>query len=98
MHPKRQPLAATLLRSALAVALLASIVVFVAAQVLPGAGSLAVLGYTVLAALAIATLVALRLAIGQWILRRGGTDTQWFWLRNEPRGLDAMRRDESARS
>jgi hypothetical protein len=98
MHPNRQPLAAPLLRAALAAALIATIVVFIAAQVAPGASSLAVLAYTVLAALVLAALVALRLAVGQWILRKGGTDTRWFWFRSEPRGLDAMRRNEKARS
>jgi hypothetical protein len=96
MHQDRQSLAATLLRATLAAALIAAIVVFIAAQVLPGTSSLAALGYTALAALIVTAVIALRLAIGQWILRRGGTDTQWFWFNSEPRGLEAMRRDENA--
>lgn len=97
MHKHRRPLASTLLRAALAAGLIGAMIAFVAAQALPGVGSLAVLGYTVLAGLIVVTLVALRLAVGQWVLRRGGTDTQWFWFSGEPRGLEAMRRDENAR-
>jgi hypothetical protein len=96
MHADRQPFAATVLRVALAAALIAAIVVYIAAQVAPGVSSLAVLGYTALAGLSVVALVALRLAFGQWILRLGGTDTQWLWFRSEPRGLEAMRRDENA--
>ena len=37
----------------------------------------------------------------QFILRKGGTDTQWFWFSGEPRGLAALRKgqrvDEHAR-
>jgi hypothetical protein len=31
------------------------------------------------------------LQFAQFILRMGGTDTQWFWFSSEPRGLVAMR-------
>ena len=38
----------------------------------------------------------------QFILRKGGTDTQWFWFSCEPRGLAALRKgqrvDEHARA
>ncbi|MEY2690418.1 MAG: hypothetical protein RL375_4618, partial [Pseudomonadota bacterium] len=27
----------------------------------------------------------------QWVLRHGGTDTQWFWFPSDPRGLDRLR-------
>lgn len=29
--------------------------------------------------------------LAQFILRNGGTDTQWFWFRSEPPGLTALR-------
>jgi hypothetical protein len=31
------------------------------------------------------------LTIYQWILRKGGTDTAWFWFSSEPKGLMALR-------
>ncbi len=32
------------------------------------------------------------LTLMQWILRRGGTDTQWLWFASEPDGLVRQRR------
>jgi hypothetical protein len=31
------------------------------------------------------------LNISQWVLRKGGTDTAWFWFNGEPKGLMAVR-------
>lgn len=31
------------------------------------------------------------LNVYQWALRKGGTDTAWFWFNSEPKGLMAMR-------
>jgi hypothetical protein len=42
--------------------------------------------------LALLTLLAIgSLQFSQFILRKGGTDAQWFWLSSEPRGLVALR-------
>jgi hypothetical protein len=46
-----------------------------------------------LAALA-ANLVGLSviyLNVYEWVLRKGGTDTAWFWFNTEPKGLMAVR-------
>ena len=46
-----------------------------------------------LAALAV-TLVGLSviyLNVYEWVLRKGGTDTAWFWFNTEPKGLMAVR-------
>jgi hypothetical protein len=32
------------------------------------------------------------LQVMQWVLRKGGTDTQWFWFASEPKGLVHLRR------
>jgi hypothetical protein len=32
----------------------------------------------------------------QWVLRRGGIDTQWLWFRSDPPGLDRMRGKDQA--
>lgn len=35
------------------------------------------------------------LQFSQFILRAGGTDAQWFWFPSEPRGLLALREQQS---
>ena len=41
--------------------------------------------------LAAVLLALLNLHLGQWVLRKGGTDPQWFWFKSEPQGLIALR-------
>jgi hypothetical protein len=36
------------------------------------------------------------LAMGQWALRHGGTDAQWFWFPSEPKGLVQQREAQAA--
>jgi hypothetical protein len=31
------------------------------------------------------------LNVYQWVLRKGGVDTAWFWFNSEPKGLKAVR-------
>jgi hypothetical protein len=31
------------------------------------------------------------LNVYQWVLRKGGTDTAWFWFNSEPKGFMALR-------
>lgn len=35
------------------------------------------------------------LQFSQFILRAGGTDAQWFWFPSEPKGLAALREQQS---
>ena len=46
-----------------------------------------------LAALAVnlVGLSVIYLNVYEWILRKGGTDTAWFWFNTEPKGLMALR-------
>ena len=46
-----------------------------------------------LAALAVnlVGLSVIYLNVYQWVLRKGGTDTAWFWFSSEPKGLIALR-------
>ncbi len=46
-----------------------------------------------LAALAVnlVGLCVIYLNVYQWVLRKGGTDTSWFWFNTEPKGLMAMK-------
>ncbi len=46
----------------------------------------------VLGGLLAASLAAVAsLTLWQWVLRKGGTDTQWFWFARDPAGLQAQR-------
>jgi hypothetical protein len=45
-----------------------------------------------LAVLVVASVCSLQFS--QFILRLGGTDTQWFWFSGEPRGLAALRKGQ----
>ena len=79
----------------LALALLFGIVV-VAAQDLASNMSLAKLFayfFIGLAALAVnlVGLSVIYLNVYQWALRKGGTDTAWFWFSSEPKGLIVLR-------
>ena len=47
-------------------------------------GAAALLGVLVVATIA-------KLVLGQFILRKGGTDVQWFWFSGEPLGLEHLR-------
>jgi hypothetical protein len=46
-----------------------------------------------LAALAVnlVGLSVIYLNVYEWVLRKGGTDTAWFWFNSEPKGLMALR-------
>ena len=49
--------------------------------------------FLVLAAFAVnlVGLSVIYLNVYQWVLRKGGTDTAWFWFNSEPKGLMALR-------
>jgi len=78
-----------------ALALLVGIVVVAAQDLAPNMSyaKLFVYIFLGLAALAV-TLVGLSviyLNVYEWVLRKGGTDTAWFWFNSEPKGLMAVR-------
>ena len=78
-----------------ALALLVGIVVVAAQDLAPNMSYAKLFAYIFigLAALAV-TLVGLSviyLNVYEWVLRKGGTDTAWFWFNSEPKGLLAVR-------
>ena len=78
-----------------ALALLVGIVVVAAQDLAPNMSyaKLFVYIFLGLAPLAV-TLVGLSviyLNVYEWVLRKGGTDTAWFWFNGEPKGLMAVR-------
>lgn len=81
-----------------AVAIVA-LVALPARQLAPGIALNALLLYCALGVAAVfAVLVVaavLSLQFSQLILRRGGTDAQWFWFSGEPKGLAALRKGQT---
>ena len=95
------PPIATWLRLLLALAALAGLAAWAAPSLAPGlprwqAAALGLAGALVMGlAVTAAALVMARL--GQWVLRRGGTDTAWLGLPDDPPGLQRPpRRSEHA--
>ena len=87
------PLAAT--KAAIAVVLLAAVASVAGAQLVPDMPFATVLLWSALGALAmfgvVTTAAVVVLTFQQFILRHGGTDTQWFWFSEEPPGLAEQR-------
>ncbi|MFM8152448.1 MAG: hypothetical protein ACKN8Y_03715, partial [Polynucleobacter victoriensis] len=75
----------------LALALLIGIIVVAAQDLAPNISYAKLFAYVFfgLAALAInlVGLSVIYLNVYQWVLRKGGTDTAWFWFSSEPKGL-----------
>lgn len=64
-----------------------------------GLGTLALYvlaGWGVLAGLMLLLVVntAISTWVNQWILRKGGTDTQWLWFPSDPPGVQGARKDK----
>lgn len=47
-----------------------------------------------LALVLVAILAIVSAQLAQFVLRKGGTDTQWFWFRREPPGLEKLRKGD----
>ena len=80
----------------LATVLLAALAGVAGSQIVPGWSLVRVLLSSALgAAVLVAALVVAAiawLALGQFILRKGGTDVQWLWFPGDPPGLEDLRR------
>jgi hypothetical protein len=78
-----------------ALALLVGIVVVAAQDLAPNMSYVKLFAYIFvgLAALAVnlVGLSVIYLNVYEWVLRKGGTDTAWFWFNGEPKGLMAVR-------
>ncbi|MBC7575351.1 MAG: hypothetical protein H7244_13575 [Herminiimonas sp.] len=85
----------TIVKTLTATGALAALATIAGQALAPQLPLVAVLAYAAvgsIALLAMLTVLAiLMLTIYQWILRMGGTDTQWFWFSNDPRGLVQLR-------
>ena len=78
-----------------ALALLVGIVVVAAQDLAPNITYAKLFAYIFIGLAALAVnlvgLSVIYLNISQWVLRKGGTDTAWFWFNSEPKGLMALR-------
>jgi ABC-type multidrug transport system permease subunit len=86
----------------LAASLLAILAGVAGAQLVPNLPLALVLLYSVLGAVALLVIMVVvttaTLTLAQFILRKGGTDPQWFWFNSEPPGLVQLRAQEKAES
>lgn len=61
----------------------------------PGVSMPTVLLYSAVGAVALFSILVVAaiasLTLRQFILRKGGTDIQWFWFSGEPKGLEQLR-------
>ena len=78
-----------------ALALLVGIVVVAAQDLAPNMSYAKLFAYIFIGLAALAVnlvgLSVIYLNVYEWVLRKGGTDTAWFWFNGEPKGLMAVR-------
>jgi predicted membrane channel-forming protein YqfA (hemolysin III family) len=79
----------------LATVLLGLLAVEASSKLVPTVSVYSILLYCALGAAALFVLLAIAAAVmmafNQFILRKGGTDAQWFWFSAEPSGLAQLR-------
>ena len=78
-----------------ALALLVGIVVVAAQDLAPNMSYAKLFAYIFIGLAALAVnlvgLSVIYLNVYEWVLRKGGTDTAWFWFNSEPKGLMVVR-------
>ena len=78
-----------------ALALLVGIVVVAAQDLAPNMSYAKLFAYIFIGLAALAVnlvgLSVIYLNVYEWVLRKGGTDTAWFWFNSEPKGLMVLR-------
>ena len=78
-----------------ALALLVGIVVVAAQDLVPDMSYAKLFAYIFIGLAALAVnlvgLSVIYLNVYEWVLRKGGTDTAWFWFNSEPKGLMVLR-------
>ena len=86
---------ANLAKLMVALALLIGIVVVAAQDLAPNMSLAKLFAYSFIGLVALAVnlvgLSVIYLNVYHWVLRKGGTDTAWFWFNSEPKGLMALR-------
>ena len=86
----------------IAITLLAALAVVAGSHLAPRLPLPMVLLYSAIGVLALGSVLIVAmlvsLTVSQWVLRHGGTDTQWFWFSDEPPGLQKLRAQASAQA
>jgi hypothetical protein len=89
------------LRAATATVAIACLVVLAASRIVPRVPLSIIVVYCALGAAALFVLLTAvtiaHLTVMQYVLRKGGTDPQWFWFRAEPPGLVELRAEAKRR-
>jgi hypothetical protein len=84
-----------IVRAVAATLAVAGLVVFAGSRITPFVPLSVVAVYGILGAAAVFLILTLAtivtLTVMQFVLRKGGTDPQWFWFRSDPPGLVALR-------
>ena len=85
-----------------AILLLAALAVVAGSQLAPKVPLPMLLLYSAMGVVAIAALLVVAIivfaTVSQWVLRKGGTDPQWFWFSGEPPGLQNLRSKAQAQA
>ena len=85
----------TVAKLAIVLVVLVALITFVGSGLVPRVPLWQLIIGSVAALLALFVLllvvVACSASVRQWVLRAGGTDTQWLWFPRDPPGLEKMR-------
>ena len=85
-----------------AILLLAALAMVAGSQLAPKVPLPMVLLYSAMGAVGISALLLIAVlafaTVSQWVLRKGGTDPQWFWFSGEPPGLQKLRAEAQAQA
>ncbi len=65
-----------------------------ARRLVPGLSVFELVALLICAGVVLILIAVCSLTFAQWILRKGGTDPQWFWFKGEPPGLEKLREEE----
>jgi hypothetical protein len=85
--------AVVLLKVAVAAAAVVALVAIPARELVPNITLAKLALYIACAFVALVVAAVCSLQFAQFILRKGGTDPQWFWFNAEPPGLEQQRRE-----
>ena len=85
--------AVVLLKLVVAAAAVVTLVSVPARELAPNITIAELVLYVACAFVGLVALAVCSLQFAQFILRKGGTDPQWFWFNAEPPGLEQQRRE-----
>jgi len=90
------PRTVTFLKVVVACAAVVALAAIPAKELAPSISLAELVFYIAAAFCALVALSVCSLQLAQFILRKGGTDPQWFWFSGEPPGLAQLRQERKA--